>query len=200
MDTDTALFHDALIPLLVPKDDVTAHPRNARNGDIEAIAESIQTNGCYRPVIAQRSSGHILAGNHTYYALLSLGAAQIPVVWVECDDVAATRILLADNRTADLGNYDNGLLVDLLDDLAGHDSLMGTGYLDSDLRELHKLLEEETPIESQDPDYGWPVLHLRVHPSARTAFYGMTDAQDNDADRFVALLRKAGWTGQIRRG
>ena len=76
MDTDTALFHDALIPLLVPKDDVTAHPRNARNGDIEAIAESIQTNGCYRPVIAQRSSGHILAGNHTYYALLSLGAAQ----------------------------------------------------------------------------------------------------------------------------
>ena len=68
------------------------------------------------------------------------------------------------------------------------------------LRELHKLLEEETPIESQDPDYGWPVLHLRVHPSARTAFYGMTDAQDNDADRFVALLRKAGWTGQIRRG
>ena len=40
------------------------HPRNPRRGDVDAIEESIAENGFYGCVVAQRSTGYILAGNH----------------------------------------------------------------------------------------------------------------------------------------
>jgi len=196
MSASLAHYHEALVPLLVAVDKVRPHVANPRNGDIDAIAESIQTNGCYRPLYAQSSSGMILAGNHTYHALLALGADQVPVIWIDCDDLAAKRILAADNRIADLGGYDNGLLVDLLDDIAAHDSLLGTGYRESDLADLHAIISaEHSPIDVGPEQRGWPVLHIRVPPQARTAFYALTDAYHSDTERLLALLRKAGWQG-----
>jgi ParB-like chromosome segregation protein Spo0J len=194
--TNTALFHDALLPLLVDVKDVRPHPANPRNGDIDAIAESIQVNGCYRPLYAQRSSGFILAGNHTYHALLALGADAVPVIWLDVDEISAKRILAVDNHAADLGNYDNGVLLDLLDDLAAHDSLLGTAYTEDDRADLRALVHaEHQPIDVGPEQRGWPMLHFRVPPQARTAFYGITDAYHSDTERFLALLRRSGWNG-----
>lgn len=123
--------HDALEPLLTDAGEVRPHERNPRNGDLEAIAESIRVNGLYRPIYAQRSTGRILAGNHTYAASLELGATRLPVVWLDVDDEAALRVMAVDNRAADLGTYDEPLLLELLQDLAATDlSLLGTGYDD----------------------------------------------------------------------
>lgn len=130
----------------VPADAITPHPRNARQGDLGAIGESIRVNGVYRPVIVQRSTGHILAGNHTAQAMRQAGRAEVPVVYLDVDDREALRILLADNRTADLGDYDGGALVDLLRSLP---DLEGTGYDGDDLDDLLKGLE---PFESEDAD------------------------------------------------
>ena len=47
---------------------VQPHPRNVRQGDVGAIATSLSTHGQYRPIVVQESTGHILAGNHTYKA------------------------------------------------------------------------------------------------------------------------------------
>lgn len=191
----THLYHDSLLALLTDAENVRPHPGNPRNGDIAAIAESISVNGCYRPLYAQKSTGYILAGNHTYHALLSLDMAQVPVIWLDVDDLAAKRILAVDNRAADLGNYDNGLLVDLLDSVNAHDSLLGTGYSDGDLRDLHALIEEKSPIEVGDEQRGWPTLHIRVPPQARSAFYALTDAYHSDTERLLYLLKRAGWSG-----
>ena len=52
----------------------------------------------------------------TYAAALSLGWDRIAAVTVDVAPVAGGlyRIMLADNRTADLGGYDDALLLDLL--------------------------------------------------------------------------------------
>lgn len=182
-------FHESLDPLMEGIGKVRPHPENPRNGDIEAIAESIRHNGFVAPVIAQRSTGHIIAGNHRYMALLSLNAEMIPVVWLDVDDLAARRYLLADNRTSDLGNYDNAVLVDILQRMASEDTIEGTGYTEYDLQALTALTE----ITNEDLDFAqWPTLSFQVPPHVKSAFKEMTAHAGDDREAFEMLLRMAG--------
>lgn len=187
-------FHDDLKELLVPIDDVERHPENYNNGDVNAIAESIEINGMYRPVLVQQSTNWIIAGNHTYEALLLMGATQVPVVILEVDDQAARRIMVADNRTASLAMPDSGALVQILTKLAVEDvGLSGTGYQNTDLVVLEALAA--MPVEHNE--YGtWPTLTFTVHPRVQKAFKTMTREADTDPERFELLLRLAGWEGK----
>lgn len=115
---------------------LTPHPRNARQGDIGAIITSIQKNGWFGTIVAQRSTGHILAGNHRFQAAVQMGMTHLPVFWVECDDDRALAILVADNRLSDLGTYDNDALLDILSDVNDAKMLLETGYDEDDLRRL----------------------------------------------------------------
>lgn len=120
----------------VALDALRPHPRNPRQGDIGAIHESIRANGFYGQVVAQKSTGYILAGNHRWRAAAQAGATEIPVTWVDVDDDRALRILLADNRTNDLASYDDEALALLLKELADGAGLGGTGYDGDDLDHL----------------------------------------------------------------
>lgn len=185
-------FHAALEPLLVDIDAVRPHPENYNNGDLDAITESIEVNGMYRPIYVQSSTGHIVAGNSTWEVCKGHGATQIPVVELDIDDATARRIVLADNRTASLAVPDNGLLLDLLVTISAEDSLLGTGYNQRDLDTLRHLAQIP-------PDYDehatWPLLTFRVPPHVREAFYQLTESAVGDRERFELLLRLAGWDG-----
>jgi hypothetical protein len=74
-------------------------------------------------------------------AAKEVGLKQVPVVWVECDDLVAKRILLADNRTSDVAGYDEEKLGDLLRELQEAGMLKGSGY---DAKFVANLLEELT--------------------------------------------------------
>lgn len=185
-------FHTDLEPLLVPLDSIRQHPANPNNGDVEAIAESIEVNGYVAPVIVQRSTGYIIAGNHRWEALHHLGAQEIPAVFVDMDDYSAKRYLLADNRTAALAQPDNALLLDLLNELNEHDSLHGTGYRTYDL----EVLRELNKIEPDYDDHAtWPLLQIRVPPHVHRAYYAMTEAAVGERERLELLMRLAGWDG-----
>lgn len=116
--------------------ELTPHPRNPRQGDVGAIHTSIEANGFYGAVIVQKSTGHILAGNHRVLAAEHAGATKVPIIEVDCDDETALRILLADNRTNDLASYDNANLAGLLQELIDGPGLDGTGYEPDDLDTL----------------------------------------------------------------
>tara|TARA_R110002096_G_scaffold206880_1_gene393152 strand:+ start:1497 stop:2114 length:618 start_codon:yes stop_codon:yes gene_type:complete len=117
-----------------PTADLTLHPDNPRQGDIGAIIESIEANGWYGTLVAQCSTGHVLAGNHRLQAARHCGIDKVPVHWVDVDDKAGLRILLADNRTSDLATDDDDLLAELLAALVQtDDGLVGTGYDGDDL-------------------------------------------------------------------
>lgn len=126
---------------------VKAHPQNPRTGNVAVIAESLAENGQYRPIVIS-SDGFILAGNHTHAAAVELGWEVIDAVRVnhKHDSVAARRIMLADNRTSDLGSYDDRELLDLLKELDTDQGLMGSGYDDTDLASLELALREHAPI------------------------------------------------------
>ena len=132
--------------------DVHPHPLNVREGDIGAIIESLKSHGQYRPIVVQKSTGLILAGNHTWKAANTLGWKTIDVVEVDVDDDEAVRILLVDNRTNDLATYDKFGLADLLSTLSKTEqSLAGTGFSGDDLDDLMKDIMED-PMEMPELD------------------------------------------------
>jgi hypothetical protein len=130
--------------------DVTPHPRNFRQGDIGAICESLKAHGQYRPITYQKSTGRILAGNHTWKAAKALGWKEITASAIECDDEQALRILLIDNRTSDLADYDTAELAEILQELeATSGKLDGTGYDGDALDEIMKDVASQKEMEDQ---------------------------------------------------
>ena len=106
------------IPLsqLVPDD------RNARRHDERNIAEvkkSLQQFGQHRAFVVQRGSNKILVGNGMYEAMRQLGWEEADVYFVDDDDATAVRRALADNRTAELAEWDTDVLAHLFDNLRG---------------------------------------------------------------------------------
>lgn len=182
--------HPDLEPLLTDVDSLRTYDGNPRKGDTSAVAESIRTNGMYRPVFVQRSTASILAGNHTYAAAVDLGATRVPAVWLDVTDEQARRIVAADNRTADLGGYDDRALVDLLTELGTtDDGLIGTGYTADDLDDLTLLLSRAEPPdldslaaevgEPAETD-GWVTVSFKVPPELSESWNALVREHDGD--------------------
>lgn len=151
--------------------------KNARRGDVNAIKASIIANGIYRPIINKGTYTdrplEVLAGNHTLQAMRKLAEEnpddkswQTVDVWqVDVDDDRAIRIVLADNRTADLGDYDNAELQELLNLV--DDNLDGTGYDYDDLEDIAErlnpsddgsILPEPGDAENEDMNMSYAVV------------------------------------------
>lgn len=161
----------------VPVADLKGYPGNPRRGNIHAIATSLHAHGQYRAVVA-RDTGDtlvILAGNHTCEALQLLYDGWLPpdtdpsTTWAgrpevaRCDVVTCTteearKIVAADNRTADLGTYDDDLLAELLTQIADDGAgFGGTGWTDEDVSgilgsfDLDAAGEDDEPASEHDP-------------------------------------------------
>lgn len=140
------------------------HPRNVRIGSVEAIATSLQAHGQYKPLIVQRSTRHILVGNHTWAAAQSLGWQHIDVVLVDASDDEALRILLIDNRSTDSATYDQSELASLLSELSDSElGLGGTGYEANDLADLLAATALPSEMLTDPDDLPDPPLPKTVH-------------------------------------
>lgn len=118
--------------------ELNGYYKNARRGDIDAIAESLKTLGQFKPLVVNLGThtgrpNEILAGNHTAQAAAKIGMETLQVAWVDVDEDTATKIVVADNRTSDLSSYDNEALADLLGGLTDY---TGTGFTHNDYTRL----------------------------------------------------------------
>lgn len=127
--------NEQLRPFLVALTDLKADRGNPRKGDVTVIADSLRRFGQQRPVLAT-SAGRMVAGSHTVAAARALDWTHVAVVRTALRGREQKAYGLADNRTGDLGVYDDGGLADLLERLP---SLDGTGYTQEDA-ELYRAL------------------------------------------------------------
>lgn len=109
---------------VVAIDSLTLDPRNARKHsttNLSAIAHSLSRFGQRKPIVVRGSQ--VLAGNGTIEAARSLGWTEIQVVRVpdEWDDDTAMAYALADNRTAELAEWDEAELAQQLIELESRD-------------------------------------------------------------------------------
>ena len=121
----------------VPLGQLFCSPANPRLNDaaVPHVAASIRRFGWRQPIVARRS-GEVIAGNTRLKAAKDLGAETVPVVWFDGSDLDATAYAIADNRTAEFAEWDQGALARILEDLRAEDALEGVGYSSQDIDSL----------------------------------------------------------------
>lgn len=138
---------DALASLLVPLDAVTLDPENTRARtpmNLQVIAASLSDFGQYRPIVVQRQGMIVRAGNGAVMAARSLGWTHMAAVVLDMTDAEATAYSITDNRSADLGRWNEPMLAEVL----------------AELRERHRY----TPEDMQR--MGWTQDDLTAFPKA----------------------------------
>lgn len=147
---------------LVPIDSISPHPRNGRRGNIPKIAESLSHNGQYKPIVVQRSTNLVIAGNHTYKAAVGLGWMKINVTWADVSDEEALRIMIADNATSDAASNDEDAITSILEELTKTDlGLLGTG-IDDITTPPPSSIDTAEPMP-QEPAYSqWVIIQMEV--------------------------------------
>jgi DNA modification methylase len=121
---DLSQIAEQLRPLAVPCADLDLDPSNARRHpepNLEAIKGSLRVYGQRKPVVVNRRTGIIEAGNGTLQAALALGWSHLAAVYVDDDPMTAAGFSIADNRTAELAEWDREALDKLLGEIKTND-------------------------------------------------------------------------------
>lgn len=139
-----------LNPVTVKICDLHADPANARKHNaknLDAIKASLHKFGQRKPIIVQREGMIVRAGNGTMEAAKALGWTELAAVIFDEDNATASQYAIADNRSAELAEWDDETLASLLDgmDEQSKDLL---GFDQQDLDELLKSITPEVGIEA----------------------------------------------------
>jgi DNA modification methylase len=137
-------IHASLTDLSVPLTDLTPLPGNPRRGDVDAVVRSYSVFGQRKPIVARRTgerdghpTGIVIAGNHQLAAAEKLGWPTIAAVWTDDDEMTAKAFALADNRTSELGVFDDADLAAMLGEVAADAELLAAAsYSEGDLLAL----------------------------------------------------------------
>jgi len=153
-DNQKSYIADGLRALALPCADLAHDPANARkhsDRNIASIAASLRKFGQRKPIVVQQEGMIVRAGNGTLEAARSLGWDEIAAIVVDDDNVTAAAFAIADNRTADLAEWDDDVLASVLGGLKqeGWDL---DGDLGFDQDEIDRLLDGGTPPDVEEDD------------------------------------------------
>jgi DNA modification methylase len=147
---DLSYLPESLKPLATPVEELKSLEGNPRRGDVEAVAKSLAKFGQRKPIVIN-SDGTVLAGNHTLAAARELMWTHLAAVRVDDDDATAKAYALADNRTGQLGGFDEADLAQMMADVADVDPelLEAASYTEA---EMNRLLESLNEAAGDDDD------------------------------------------------
>jgi ParB-like nuclease domain len=128
-------------------DSLTPDPANARKHgkrNLEAIIASLRRFGQQKPIVVD-SRGVVRAGNGQFVAAKALGWSHIRVVRSDLPATELTAYAIADNRTAELAEWDAPTLMRALSD----GELGDVGFTDAELEKFVDNTPEgiETPTD-----------------------------------------------------
>jgi hypothetical protein len=120
--------------------ELSLDPANVRKHDrrnLDAIKASLRKFGQQKPIVVD-SRGIVLAGNGTLTAAKELGWSEIQITRTTLSGVDATAFAIADNRTAELAQWEDSLS-DVLKSLADADVDLGElGFTPKEIEELNQ--------------------------------------------------------------
>ena len=148
--------------------DLSIDPANARKHsqrNLDAIAASLKRFGQQKPIVVDKAN-IVRAGNGTLQAAIHLGWDKIDAVTTDLTGAEASAYAIADNRTAELAEWDDPVLKATLEALADEDRALldACGYTEEELDALvtgeegtdddgttGEIIEDEVPEPPVDP-------------------------------------------------
>lgn len=85
--------------------------------DIKNIIKSIERFGWTNPVLVQKDTLRVIAGHGRIEAAKAKGITEIPVIELDLNDKDASAYTIADNRLAEMSNWDFALLMEELQNM-----------------------------------------------------------------------------------
>jgi DNA modification methylase len=162
--TETAAHLDVV---RVPIASLVPDPANARqHGDenMEAITASLRRFGQAEPLIVQDGTNRVIAGHGRLMAMKKLGWTEADVIFLKVDNLEATALGIALNRTAELASWNTETLTRLLQELRAEDALAGVGF---DPGQIDDLLAELADANQGDYEEDVAPAPLEKAVSAR---------------------------------
>lgn len=145
-----ARIADGLSGLVIPITSLREDPHNARlhpERNLRAIEASLRAFGQRKPVVVR--GGVVVAGNGTLRAAIRLGWAELAAVNADdLSDAEAAAFALADNRTAELAEWDDAALCRALAE-AG-DAAVELGWDDAELGRILSSVPTYEPTGADD--------------------------------------------------
>lgn len=137
---------------MVEVEKLKPHPRNPNTHpetQVKLLANIIAKTGWRSPIVVSKLSGYITKGHGRLAAAKLLGLKKVPIDEQEyADEAAEMADMVADNRIAELAEFDRAVLKDILSDLdTGSFDMLLTGFDVSSIEALMTALPPESPIE-----------------------------------------------------
>jgi site-specific DNA-methyltransferase (adenine-specific) len=177
------------IELIDPRQ-LTPYPDNPRDisDAVAPVLDSIRRFGFRKPIVADRA-GVIIAGHVRHQAALALGLSLVPVHYADLPEQQARAYRLADNRTAELAEWDTDALIDELLELRQTGDLPAAGFTSE---ELAALLQSRTP--ATDDEWSQAIDDLTSEPpTTNQQTFSLTPEQHATVIRAVhAAIRQFG--------
>jgi len=103
---------------------------------VDAVAKSIQSFGFNVPILCDQNLT-IIAGHTRWKAAKKIGMNTVPVIVVEMTDAQRKAFTIADNKTAEIADWDFPKLKDILEELRFEDvDIKSLGFSDEEIRRL----------------------------------------------------------------
>lgn len=147
------------------------NPR-VNNQAVGAVARSIRTFGFNVPILCDQNLT-IIAGHTRWKAAKELHLQTIPVIVIEMTDAQRRAFSIADNKTAEIADWDFPKLREMLEAMSSDDiCLQDLGFSD---RELAALLAEEKEVDWTEfdrrlrtlEDDAYVLLRVKIRPEAK---------------------------------
>jgi DNA modification methylase len=101
---------------------------------VNAVAESIRSFGFNVPILCDQNFT-IIAGHTRWKAAQKLGLDKVPVIVVEMTDAKRRAFAVADNKTAEIADWDFPKLKEVLEELRAEDiNIRSLGFSDEEIR------------------------------------------------------------------
>ena len=139
--------------------DISQDPANVRKHsrrNLDAIKASLRAFGQQKPIVVD-DRNVILAGNGTYEAAKELGWSEIQIVRTRLTGTSAVAYAIADNRTAELAEWDDTALAEQLRALQSEEfDVEAAGFTGEEIDQMINKLGSDVIAESSakeiDPD------------------------------------------------
>ena len=121
----------------VPLDTLSLDPANVRKHgerNLESIRASLKRFGQQHPIIVT-PDGVVIAGNGRVQAMRSMGWQECDIVRTDLKGAEATAFAIADNRTAELAEWDDDALAETLAALQNDENIdhLAAGFTDEEI-------------------------------------------------------------------
>lgn len=135
--------------LNVAIDSIEFDPKNARKHgerNLESIANSLKQFGQQKPIVLDAEGKIVVAGNGTLHAARELGWKEIKAIKTNLSAKEARKFAVADNRSAELAEWDGEELVGLISSLEQLEAEW-LGFTSSEVSRMRASFDFENVVE-----------------------------------------------------